>query len=150
MRWEDDEEWFDPSQNGSAPDVVVPDTSVADWDVLLGLIRSAGWRCEYEFGEERRPLPSAAAELFEPSREGVVRSLRVWPDPGPEWIIRTWAPDEIVSDVDLREIQGQENLDAFCRFLRIVGAALRKPVLMFAEGLMTTRRRWRTRWPTTR
>src|SRR3954468_14923589 len=30
IRWADVEEWFDPSQNGSLPDVVVRDTTVAD------------------------------------------------------------------------------------------------------------------------
>jgi hypothetical protein len=134
IRWDDVREWFDPSQNGSAPDVVVPDTTVADWEALFELIRSEGWRWEYELGEERRPLPSAAAKLFEPDPEGLRRSLRVWPDPGLEWIVRPWTPDEVDSDVSLHEIQGQERLDAFCRFLRTLGAALRKPVLMFAEG----------------
>jgi hypothetical protein len=134
IRWKDVAEWFDPSQNGSAPDVVVSDTTVADWDALFGLIRSEGWRCEYEFGEEWRALPSAAAELFEPSQDDLLRSLWVWPDPGMEWIIRPWTPDEVVGDVNLYEIQGQEKLDAFCRFLRTLGAALGKPVLMYAEG----------------
>lgn len=134
IRWADVEEWFDPSRNGSAPDVVVPDTAVADWEALLGLIRSEGWRCEYEFGEEQRPLPSSATELFEPDPEGRGRRLWVWPDPGLEWIVRPWTPDEVVSDVNLHEIQGQERLDAFCRFLRTLGAALGRPVLMYAEG----------------
>jgi hypothetical protein len=134
IRWDDVSEWFDPSQNGSAPDVVVPDTTVADWEALLGLIRSEGWRCEYEVGEERQPLPPSVAELFVSDPEGLVRSLWVWPDPGMEWIIRLWTPAEIVSDVSLHEIQGQERLDAFCRFLRALGAALGKPVLIFAEG----------------
>ncbi|WP_433723475.1 hypothetical protein ACQP2Y_00360 [Actinoplanes sp. CA-051413] len=134
IRWVDVAEWFDPSQNGSAPDVVVPGTAIADWEALLGLIRSEGWRCEYEIGDERRPLPAAAAELFDPNLEGLLRSVWVWPDPGLEWIIRPWTPDEIVSDVSLHEIQGQERLDAFCRFLRTVGAALGKSVLVYAEG----------------
>ncbi|MBB4696020.1 hypothetical protein [Paractinoplanes abujensis] len=134
IRWADVEEWFDPSQNGSAPDVVVPDTAIADWEALLALIRSEGWRCEYALGEERRPLPPSAAELFEPDPEGRGRSLWVWPDPGLEWIVRLWTPDEVVSDVSLHEIQGQKKLDAFCRFLCTLGAALGKSVLMYAEG----------------
>lgn len=125
---------FDPSQNGSAPDVVVPGTAVADWEALFGLIRSAGWRCEYESGEERLPLPPSAADLFAHEPGASVRNLWVWPESGFEWIIRLWTSDEILSDVSLHEIQGQEALDAFCRFLRTVGVALGKPVLMFAEG----------------
>jgi hypothetical protein len=37
-------------------------------------------------------------------------------------------------DVDLRELQGQERLDAFCDFLRAIGRRLGKPVLMDPEG----------------
>lgn len=51
-----------------------------------------------------------------------------------EWIVRPWTRDEVVGDVGLHEIQGQERLDVFCRFLRKLGTALGKPVLMFAEG----------------
>jgi hypothetical protein len=134
LRWDDVEEWFDPSENGSAPDVVVPDTSVVDWDALVGLIRSEGWPCKYEAGDRWCSLPPTAAELFDAAPEGFLRNLWVWPDPGLEWIIRLGTPDAIVSDVDLHEIQGQERLDAFCRFLRILGVALRKSVLVYAEG----------------
>jgi hypothetical protein len=51
-----------------------------------------------------------------------------------EWIVRPWTPDEVISDVSLHEIQGQEKLDIFCRFLRTLGAALGKSVLVYAEG----------------
>ncbi|MEU8606726.1 hypothetical protein AB0C29_01800 [Actinoplanes sp. NPDC048791] len=141
IRWVDVAEWFDPSQNGSAPDVVVPGTAIADWEALLGLIRSEGWRCEYQVGDERRPLPAAAAELFGPNLEGLLRSVWVWPDSDLEWIIRPWAPDEVVSDVSLYEIQGQERLDAFCRFLRTVGAALASPCSYTPRELSTATRR---------
>ncbi|MGW4941114.1 hypothetical protein ACWEOZ_05930 [Actinoplanes sp. NPDC004185] len=134
IRWDDVAGWFDPSQNGSLPDVVVAGTAIADWEALLGLIRSEGWRYEYEVGDERRPLPAAAAELFDPG--GVLRSLRVWPDPGLEWIVRPWTHDEIVGDVSLHDIQGQERLIAFCLFLRTLGAALGKAVLVYAEGAL--------------
>lgn len=34
--WDDVRQWFDPVGNGSAPDVIVAGTTVADWDRLLG------------------------------------------------------------------------------------------------------------------
>ncbi len=49
-------------------------------------------------------------------------------------ILRFWAVEEIDFDVDLRELQGQERLDVFCGFLRVVGRRLGKPVLVDAEG----------------
>ncbi len=65
----------------------------------------------------------------------------VWPDPGLEWIVRPCTPDEVVSDVNLHQIQGQARLDAFCRFLRTLGAALGSPRSYTPKGLMTTTRR---------
>jgi len=133
IRW-DVKDWFNPHENGSMPDVLVPDATMATWDALLVLIRSQGWRYEYDFRERRHPLPISATELFPPDSQGGVRTLRVWPDPSIEWIVRPWSPDEIVSDVSLHEIQGQERLDAFCTFLRTLGAAVAKRVLVYAEG----------------
>lgn len=134
IRWGDVKEWFDPSENGSAPDVVVPDMTLADWESLFGLIRSECWPCEYDFQDQRLSLPESAAELFVPDPEGWLRTLWVWPDPDLEWIVRPYSPDEILSDVSLYEIQGQERLDTFCDFLRTLGTALRKRVLMYSEG----------------
>ena len=41
-RWDDVKEWFDPSQNGSALDVMVPDTAAAADDRVVLLAGS--WR----------------------------------------------------------------------------------------------------------
>ncbi|HEX5144162.1 MAG TPA: hypothetical protein VFW21_09855, partial [Mycobacterium sp.] len=133
LQWDDVKEWFDPDTNGSLPDVVVQDMTLADWDALLGLIGSQGWRCEYEH-RDQRAVPATAAELFIPDLEDWLRTLRVWPDPDMEWIIRVYQPEEIDSDVSLHEIQGQERLDVFCRFLRTLGAALGKRILVYSEG----------------
>ena len=136
--WEDVAEWFDPAENGTLPDVIVPDTTIADWEALFALIRSEGWRCEYDYREERLPLPASAAEMLVPDPDGV-RGLWIWPNPDLEWIVRPWSPDEIDGDVSLYEIQGQERLDVFCGFLRTVGAALGKSVLVYSEGTYDSR-----------
>lgn len=134
IRWDEVREWFDPYENGSAPDVIVPDMSLADWETLFRLIRSKGWRCDYEFRDQMLPLPPSPAELFIRDPEGWLRTIRVWPDPDLEWIVRPWSTDEIDSDVSLFEIQGQERLDVLCGFLRTLGSALGKRVVMYAEG----------------
>lgn len=135
IRWDDVKEWFDPTQNGTVPDLVVPDTSLADWDALLTLARSQGWHCEYRLDDEPRAMPQPTAHLFVEDPDGAGRSLWIWPTEGPEsLIVRPWAPDEIVGDISLHDIQGQEALDAFCRFLRTVGTALGKQVLLTPEG----------------
>jgi hypothetical protein len=134
IAWDDVKEWFDLAENGSAPDVIVHDTTLADWERLLELMRSEGWRCDYDFREQGLPLPVSAAEIFVRDPDGERPTLRVWPGLELEWIIRPWSTDEIVSDVSLHDIQGQERLDAFCRFLRTLGARLGKRILVYAEG----------------
>jgi hypothetical protein len=132
--WEDVKQWFDPVENGSAPDVIVADTTLADWERLLGLVHSRGWPCRYELGGRALPVPDSAAQLFSAGIAGELPLLRVWPDPDLEWIVRPWAVEEILSDVSLYKIQGQERLDVFCRFLQTLGSTLGKKVLVYSEG----------------
>ena len=134
LRWDDVKQWFDPSENGGAPDVVVADTTLADWQLVLDLVRSHGWRCEYERGDRVTPVPKSAADLFVLETGEPSTLLTVWPYPDLEWIIRPYAEEEILSDVDLHQIQGQERLDAFCRLLRTLGDALQKDVCVYSEG----------------
>ncbi|GAA5192554.1 hypothetical protein GCM10023322_52430 [Rugosimonospora acidiphila] len=134
LQWDGVKEWFDPSTNGTLPDVIVQDTTLTDWETLLRLIRSESWRSEYEFRDQVHPMPASAAELFVPDPEGWLRTLRIWPDPDMEWIVRPSLPEEIDSDVSLHEIQGQERLNVFCQFLRKLGIALSKRILVYAEG----------------
>jgi len=134
LRWDDVKEWFDPAQNGSVPDVVVADTTLDDWQALITLIRTAGWRAEYEHRDRRGEVPHSAADLFVTDPDGWLKYPRVWPEPDIEVIFRPWSTDEIVGDVSLFELQGQEHLDEFCGVLRQIGRALGKRVAMFAEG----------------
>jgi hypothetical protein len=134
LLWDDVKQWFDPVENGTATDVIVANTTLADWQLLLDLIRLHEWACEYERGDLPAPVPDSAGKLFPGETVDHVHQLRVWPDPDLEWIIRPWAVEEILSDVDLHQIQGQERLDTFCRFLRTLGHALQKEVLVYSEG----------------
>ncbi|MEV4352322.1 hypothetical protein AB0J83_48330 [Actinoplanes sp. NPDC049596] len=134
LRWDDVEDWFDPSRNGSLPDLVVADTTLDDWQALLTVIRTANWRAECEHRDHRIEVPASAADLFVPDPEGWLKYLHVWPAPDLEMIFRPWGPDEIVGDVSLFDLQGQKRLDEFCGVLRRIGRALGKRVALFAEG----------------
>lgn len=134
LRWDDVKEWFDPAQNGSVPDLVVTDTTLDDWHALITLIRTAGWRAEYEHGDLRGEVPTSAADLFVTDPDGCLKHVRVWPEPNIEVIFRPGSTDEIVGDVSLFELQGQERLDEFCGILSQIGRTLGKRVAMFAEG----------------
>jgi hypothetical protein len=60
--------------------------------------------------------------------------MRVWPDPNTEIVVRPWSLDEILGDISLFQLQGQERLDAFCEILKVIGRALDKRVAMYAEA----------------
>lgn len=132
--WEDIKEWFDPQENGSAPDVCVADTSVADWEALVHLVRVHGWGVKYSTGgSSTDQLPDHVEDLFARTSDALVE-LRVWPDPAIEVVFRPFTVEEIWGDLDLGELQGQERIDVLCQFLRTVGRRLGKPVVMLAEG----------------
>ncbi|MFB6874920.1 hypothetical protein [Streptomyces sp. NPDC056323] len=133
LLWDDVVSLFDPDLMGSLPDVVVPDASVEDWQAVFDLVSVSGWTFQYSEGEAVLPVPRAEAVLSRPA-DAECPELRVWPAAGVLAIFRFWAVEEIDFDVDLRELQGQERLDVFCGFLRVVGRRLGKPVLMDAEG----------------
>lgn len=133
LLWDDVKCFFDPDLMGSLPDTRVPDASVEDWQTVLGLVAERGWQCQYCEGEAVLPVPRAEVVLSR-SADAECPNLRVWLTADVLAIFRFYADDEIDFDVDLRQLQGQEKLDAFCGFLQEIGRRLGKPVLMGPEG----------------
>ncbi len=133
LRWNDVKHWFDPECNGTLPDVRVADTSVVDWSAVVALARSRGWACVYHEDTYGFPVPESVEQMFaRASQVSVV--LTVSPVAGMN--ARFWPrrADEMWFDVDIRSIQGQEQLDLFCEFLCAIGRRLGKPVLLSPEG----------------
>lgn len=88
----------------------------------------------YEYSQEDHPglLPSAG-EILDRA-PGMSILLKVWPAPDVMATFRFYSAEAIDFDVDLRESQGQEPLDALCAFFRAIGGSLGKPVVMTFEG----------------
>ena len=137
LLWSDVEDWFDPDMNGTLPDVCVPDAGAADWTAVFDLIRSRGWA--YQYSEDNQPMriPADLGEIFNRDTRPSVM-LKVWPDR--KFLAIFWLLDitTIDFDVDIRELQGQDQLDHLCRFLRTIGRRLHKPVLLSPEGYTPT------------
>ncbi|MDX2605847.1 hypothetical protein PV379_41300 [Streptomyces caniscabiei] len=131
--WAEARDYFDPDLMGTLPDLYVPNTSPAHWQTLLDLVTENGWKHEYVEGATPLPVPSAAHVLARPP-EAECPQLRVWPAEDLLAIFRFLSDEEIDFDIDLREIQGQDRLDALCGFLRSLGRRLTRPVLMCPEG----------------
>ncbi|MEU1720357.1 hypothetical protein [Nonomuraea sp. NPDC005692] len=139
LRWDDVKLLFDPEVNGALPDVVVDGTTVEDWQVLLDLVRTQGWRFAYSVAGEPMELTSAA-DMAEAAHAGgspelrVTPDLRVWPIADLLIIFRMYQVESIDFDVDLRELQGQERLDVLANFFCLIGRSLGKSVSMGPEG----------------
>nr|WP_240351799.1 hypothetical protein [Streptomyces olivoreticuli] len=133
LLWDDVKCFFDPRLMGSLPDVIVPETSVQDWQAVLDLVGASGWKYQYSEGETMLPVPRAEAPLSRPA-DAECPQLRVWPTADVLAIFRFYSAKQIDFDVDLRELQGQERLDVFYGFLTAIGRRLGKPVLMDSEG----------------
>lgn len=122
--WDDVESWFDPEVSGRLPDAYVPDTTVADWQMVVDLVRSKGWAYEYSVDGRVTRLPAHVVDML--ARREASVELRVWPSREVLAIFRPYSVEQIDFDVDLRELQGQERLDVLCGFLRAIGRSLGK------------------------
>ncbi|GAA2156706.1 hypothetical protein GCM10010403_11770 [Glycomyces rutgersensis] len=133
LRWDEVSDCFNPGLMGALPDLLVPATSVDDWQSVLDLIAERGWTHQYSEGARVLPVPRAETILALPLNEECAQ-LKVWPAAEVLVIFRFHSPEAIDFDVDLRELQGQQRLDLFCAFLTEIGRRLGKRVLMDAEG----------------
>ena len=109
------------------PDGLVEETSIADWQHLLDLVRSKGWRSEWVEGE----APDDATELF---AEEDLHTIKLWPIESLQVNVFPNGEASIDFDFDSRQLAG-DGLDACFAFLRTVGRALEKPVLLKHEGV---------------
>lgn len=78
LLWDDVKSFFDPDLMESLPDVVVPETSVEDWQAVLDLVGVSDWMCKYSEGETVLLVPRAEAVLSRPA-DAECAELRVWP-----------------------------------------------------------------------
>ena len=48
LHWDQVKELFDPDLMRTLPDLFVPDATVQDWQAVLDLVATSGWRCQFE------------------------------------------------------------------------------------------------------
>jgi len=133
LLWDDVKDLLDPEVHGVLPDVRVSGATMADWQAVIDLPRSKGWAYEYEEGGRILRMPARVEDIFDRIPD-LVPLVRVWPYPDLLAILRFYTADEVTFDVDLRELQGQQQIDKLCALLRAVGRRLRKKVAMYPEG----------------
>ncbi|HZM81715.1 MAG TPA: hypothetical protein VFC19_38840 [Candidatus Limnocylindrales bacterium] len=133
LLWDDIRADLDLVANGVLPDGCVPEATAADWNAVVALSRSRGWRTELVENGERVPLREGDTLHF-PGPDDPSVTMSIWPVPAIRVNFFVYSPDEINFDIDLRELQTQERLDQLCDFLRAMGQELRKPILITPEG----------------
>src|SRR5215207_10615179 len=94
--------------------------------------------CDDHRNPPRQVGPNQAAKPAIPTDTGRTAYIKPILLRSPQWIVRPWSPNGIGSDVQLNEIQGQDRLDTFCGFLRTLGPALGKRILVYARAPTTT------------
>ncbi len=125
LEWEVVKSWFAQMRgNEFLPDGYISDTSVAMWQLLLDHIRERGW-----LAGQPAPPPSAAEFLAQGGGLGAVTEA------GFAITFRPWSALEIMFDVDLRGVDGQQSLDDLCALLRSLGRLLGRPVRVTPEGM---------------
>lgn len=107
MLWEDVREWFD------AEDAPLHDGCVAGagaWQAVAGLARARGWRVEED-----------------------ECTLHVWPGEG--FLVNFFdGGDDVLFDIHVGELQGQERLDLLGAFMRELGQAFGRVVALTFEA----------------
>ena len=126
-RWDDVRDVI--VQDGHDTVFRVVDTTTADWQAVLDLIRSRHWR--YEYGEDgvAVPMPDRATDILDRA-EGTFPSLWVWPAAVLLAVFEPVYADQVRFGIDLRQAKGQQRFDLLCGFLRTVGQLLDRPVFM--------------------
>jgi hypothetical protein len=131
LLWDEVRAWFEP--DGSLVDAYVFDTTVADWQDFLDLVRSSGWWFSYREDGQAKQLPDRAEEVFGRDDQAAVL-LQIRPVPEVLINVHFFTSDEIEIDFAPEELQGQERIDVFCRVLRAIGRRLGKPVVVTPES----------------
>ena len=133
LLWDDVRKWFEPD-HGMLLDAYVFDTTVADWQAFVDLVRSTGWWFAYSEDSRPRRLPGQVEDVLARRGEMAVL-LQVRPVPEVAVNVHFFTDEEIEVDFAPEELQGQERLDLLCSFLRAVGRRLDKPVVLTHESL---------------
>ena len=120
------------SVDGSLRDILVPGTILTDWEVLLSNLKQAGYKLKIsEPFDLTQNLNSV--EAFRHSNENSPVKLEVALSPTNLVHCHFFTLDEIECDVDPRAIDDESDVERILGFMKFVGDALNKNVLLTEE-----------------
>lgn len=118
--------------DGSWRDIYVLGTDMADWQRILDALRQADYDLAYFRENLPAELPAEAPQAFPLS--GACDRLLAVRFAGVQANCHFFTPEEIEFDIDPREVQGQEQLDAVFGFMRCITDAVGKEAILTAEN----------------
>jgi hypothetical protein len=119
--------------DGSWRDICVFGATIAEWQRMMDVIRSVGYRLTYFCADQPTELPAKAVDAF-PLPGECDRRLSVWFSD----VLANchfFTVDEIEFDIDPREVKGQRELNALFGFMRCLARATDKDVVLTAENM---------------
>lgn len=122
-------------RDGSLRDIYVVDTDMADWQAIWGLLARNPDQLTFSIDGDSAATPEAVADVFAIGEEhSVVASYAL----GRQTInCHFFCVSEIEFDVDPRDIDGLDDVDALGRFMTMLGQATLKPVILTHENSQT-------------
>jgi hypothetical protein len=118
--------------DGSLRDLYVLGTSEHDWQAVLAALRVSSYPLDYFVDDEGCPLPDQVAAMFsirgEHSPALRIDSERLGLN------CHFFIPEEIEFDLDPKDYQNEEQVSRLLEFIRYIGQAVRKVVIMTAEN----------------
>ncbi|WP_432201133.1 hypothetical protein ACRAQ7_02570 [Erythrobacter sp. W53] len=135
MDWDTVAVDFEPE--GALRDIYVLDTTVADWQLVIDAIRQEVTGLTFKIGDEISELPIDAAEIFYGAqREPIPDVMRHLYVPFEEGTLNChfFGEYEIEFDLSPRDMNA-ETLPQLIKFLKLLGNATGKPVLLTMENV---------------
>lgn len=117
--------------DGSLRDIYITPATLDDWRILFPLLRDYPG-AEYSAGGVVQEAPNTVEQVFA-SRSSGIPIFRI--QVGAMVVVfHFFSDDRIECDIDPREITSQSDLDVLFGFMRWLGDAVRKPVLLTPEN----------------
>ncbi len=123
----------DLTWDGSLRDIYVLDTHFSDWDRLSAMIASSDFAWSYVCDGEPSHLPLTFEKYFADQSRGA-SMLTVRLTDGLEVVCHFFCMDEIEFSFNPALVLGQHELDQLFKFVRELGEALSKRVLVAPEN----------------
>lgn len=118
---------------GALRDIYVPAVTADDWQAVLEAVTSR-WPSSYLVDGVPGQLPDARTFFADGREREAAHLLRVSVSPLINLNAHFFCEDEIEFDFDPRELLSDEDLTAVLDFMRVIGRAVGKPVLVSVES----------------